>query len=889
MATVLPIIREQVQAALRYLSSQCDGAQEQDGHGFNRMDSQFGKSLASQNYLTEKQVAAAIRMLKKYHGQLESAGLQIPMVDNNVEQVVAEKKENGPVEIKPVVVEAKAEEPVIPTNQKQSQAVEDLRNGGTLSRSLPGYQERGPQIEMATLVEQAIAEEKHAILEAKTGSGKSMAYLIPIVRSGKKAIVSTANKALQEQLFNKDVPFLQKHLQHFDAALVKGMGNYVCLDRLEKEQNEGLSFYAQDQTLPKVVDATRKPQFNGDFESLPFQISSELRGKINGNPDECARRKCPLFGQCYYYKMRAGADHAQVIVTNHSMLMLDTVSGGKLLPKRDVVVVDEAHMLEGVASDAFTVEIAPTRLYTLLALKKLREHTDEKLQKRATEQVDALWRILEMRFPEDHKINRLALLEAIQEGLTLSKTIGILASQLRERKPGTLTEKEEGLYNRLIERTQQIADDLQAVFALDNDEYVYYLERYQVKQLDQVKVAMVPLTVANLLRETLFTDNKAVCTSATLATPAKVGGQPSFDFYQQQVGLDDPETLTKILPTVFDYEHNALLYLPNDLPEPAFGNTKEAKTYEAAISAKMLALVEASQGRAFLLFSSRRMMNIALDQIRFKLERQGYNLFVQNDYPTTELVKRFKTTEKAVLFGLRTFWEGVDVSGEALSLVVIDKLPFIPTDDPVMSAKMKYIERTMRQHPFSAYSLPMVVLQLNQGVGRLIRSDTDTGVMAILDSRMTTATYGKKILTCLPPAKQVNSIQDVEQFFATPRVVVEEVPQLEQLTLEMVAPTQVQERQPEIIAETAKPEPTEIKYPTKDERPTGMAAKKAIEAGEYQATVSVAYRFEQGTKTFLDDLTAELAGQGIKLNKSKFLEDLLKQTPEYQKWLKSKQ
>lgn len=763
-----------IHECLRFLSSQCDGAQEQDGHGFNKLDASFGKSLAEQDYISARQAMAALPLLKKYRKQLERGGLRLPdTIETPVKkvEVVTMEQDYEPEYTIPAPITEKSQ----PASQHVS-AIDDLRNGGTLSRSLPGYQERGPQIEMATLVEQAINEKRHALLEAATGTGKSLGYLIPAIRTGKKVVVSTANKALQDQLYGKDVPFLQKHLQPFGAALVKGMGNYVCLDRLDKERNEGLSFYAPDTALPKVVEATTSHSWNGDFELLPFQVGNELKAKINGNPEECARRKCPLYSQCYYYKMRAEASSAQVIITNHSMLMLDVVSGGKLLPARDVVVVDEAHMLEGVATDAFTIELTSNRVYKLLALSKIRMYTEEKTQKDATKYADQLWEDLEAHMPEDRKVTRIALMDKIQPGLLLSSTFELLCNQLKIKRPGGMTDKEDGLYDRLIERTAKLAQDLHDVFSLDNAEYVYYLERATNRKSETISVFMVPLTVSGLLRDTLFTDNKCIVTSATLATPAKVGGQPSFEFYEQMTGLDDPEKIESILPLVFNYQDNALLYLPDDLPNPAYRDrygkpTTESTRYENAISTKMLKLVKASQGRAFLLFSSKRMLDIVHESIGSTLRRDGFNVLVQNTGLTTnEMIRQFKSNEKAVLFGLRTFWEGVDVSGEALSLVVIDKLPFIPTDDPVTSAKMQYIEKLNGpKSSFNVYSLPMVVLQLKQGVGRLIRSDTDTGVMAILDARMTTAPYGKKILACLPPAKQVSSLVDVERFFAAPK------------------------------------------------------------------------------------------------------------------------
>lgn len=770
---------------IQYLDAQNeDDATERNGRGPRPYDADFVKSLATRRFLTPAQERAALEMLPTYRRQLERAGFELPVAP----APLGTKKEEISVE--------QPDESTTVTPIKSCAAVEDLRNGGTLSKSLPGYQERVPQIEMAQLVTQAIEDEEHAIIEAATGTGKSLALLIPIIRSGKIAIVSTANKALQNQYWDKDIPFLQKHLgQPFNAALVKGMGNYVCLDRLEKEQAQGVSLWTdENKVLPRVVEATGKSEFNGDFETLPFQVPGDLRSRINGDPDECARKKCDLYGQCYYYKMKEKAKSAQVIVANHALTMLDVASQGKLLPQHDVIVFDEAHTLESVATDTFTIEIRPGRVFNLLSLKKLKQFCNAEQLDDAGRFASQLWQELAERMPEDRNKSKIALAERIETGLNLANTLRLLANQLRIKKPANTSDKEDALYDRLVERVERLSTELSLAFLVDNKDYVYYLERVQLKFGEQISVFMTPLTVANLLKESLFQDEKVILASATLATPGK-DGQPSFDFFKQQIGLDDdPDVIEKILPLVFDYQKNALLYLPGDMPAPAWQG-EEAKRYEAAMAKKMLDLVEISQGRAFLLFSSRKMMDTVLRMIRSKLTRDGFTLLVQGEMPTGEMIRRFKTAEKGVLFGLRTFWEGVDVSGEKLSLVVIDKPPFPPQDDPVISAKTAYIERIHGpKSSFNLYSLPIVTLQLKQGVGRLIRSDSDTGVMAILDSRMRGG-YGTRIIRCLPPAQQVGKMSDVQGFFDGKRIVqqdlfAESAPKLVETTIR-IAPEQL--------------------------------------------------------------------------------------------------
>lgn len=643
----------------------------------------------------------------------------------------------------------------------QRSAIDDLRDGGTLSHTLPGYRERGPQLEMARLVEEAIEQDVPALIEAATGTGKSLSYLIPVIRSGKKAIISTANKALQEQLYQKDIPFCQQHIQSFDATLLKGKNNYLCLQRFDREINEGMQAYVQDPIFERLTDAMAavgKKTWNGDFESLSFTVPGDIRARITVDDNECARRKCPLFQTCYYYQAREQAKHAQIIVTNHDLLLLDAQSQSKLLPSHDIVIVDEAHVLEDVATKQFTVEIRASQILALLTHPRLKTHTQEKTRDQARQQAEALWAHLDSIQPGN---GRIALHTTILPALTLARTIEDLSNQLTNSKPMIMTSEDEELHTRTITRCNTLASDLQAVFSVDSKEHVYYLERVQNHP---VTASMTPLDVAPALRDSLFTQDTTICCSATLSTPGQAQEAANFTYFQEQVGLDHPDLISAILPPVFDYRSNALLYLPHDLPEPAYGSSTQAIAYEQALAKRMLNLAEAAQGRAFLLFSSRRILNSVAEHIAPDLIENDYTILTQGDMPIPELIRQFRISPKAVLFGLKTFWEGVDVQGDALSLVVIDKLPFPPIDDPVIAAKLKYIEAT-GENAFSSYSLPSITLTLKQGVGRLIRSSSDRGVMAILDTRLHTKSYGKRILACLPPARRVSSLEAVQDFF----------------------------------------------------------------------------------------------------------------------------
>ncbi len=660
-----------------------------------------------------------------------------------------------------------------PTNKRvratDLAGVDDLRQGGLLSQRLPGYQERPAQIEMARLVSEALIREMHAILEAPTGVGKSLSYLVPIVRSGKVAIISTANKALQEQLYYKDIPFIQQNLQPFDAALVKGIGNYVCLDRLETERAEG-SLDTQRWEWRRLIEVINDPAhaFQGDFETLGFQMPGDLRSSICGDSDQCAWNKCPSFRNCYIRQMREQAQRAQVIVVNHTLLLLDAVAEGAILPNRDVIVLDEAHHLENEATSAFARTAAYSHITSLLAHKTLRAHTPVKMQEEVLRCATRAWQQLEERLPITGA-NKAPLHQQVREALRLNEYLTELAMALRQQPPLYQTEKEETLYQKLIQRTQNLGERVHMICAVDQpEEYVYFLERVSPtgSRVPFIEASAAPLDVAPWLKEKLFDKWPMVCASATLAT---VGSKPLtsrdtgsyFSYFKKRVGLEQHEVLERILPSTFDYQHNALLYVPRDLPEPSYGNNQAAQDYMRAVALRMLQLVSASRGRAFLLFASKRM----LDQVYREISAYiPYPLLRQGDLPRAELFRKFKETRNAVLFGVKTFWEGIDIPGEALSLVAIDRLPFEPPDDPVHEARVASM-KSRGENWFRDYILPQAVLQLKQGLGRLLRTEDDRGVMAILDTRLHTRGYGKSVLRALPPAPQVTALKDVERFF----------------------------------------------------------------------------------------------------------------------------
>ncbi len=619
-----------------------------------------------------------------------------------------------------------------------------------------------------------VESESHLYLAGRSmiPTHNSLAYLLPVVRSGKVAIISTANKALQEQLFYKDIPFVQKHIKYVDAALVKGMGNYVCLDRVEEER-VGLQFYAKNRDFTRLLTITKDDEsgFNGDFETLGFSLAGDIRSRVNADSDQCAWSKCGFYAECYVRKMRVKAEHAKLIVVNHTLLLLDALLEGHLLPERDVVIVDEAHHLEEEATRCFTVTVSPLQVSTLLAQRMLKEHTPAILQDETNQVMMRAWDRLAQVADPGFK-GRANLQAPLEEGLLLSTTISKLADELFAQRPKDMPEKETQLYDKLLARTQNLAEHIRTVFSVAQPgQFVYYVERVNTpgRRGGQLEASAAPLDVTSFLKEQLFSKCNVICTSATLATvgpnplnPEDKG--PNFAYFRRRVGLDSvdyPNTLERILPLTFDYESNALLYLPRDLPEPVYGTGSDG--YAKKIADRMCELVEASRGRAFLLFSSKRMLEAVYNL--FLESRLDFPLLRQGDLPRIELTRQFREEEGAVLFGLKSFWEGVDIAGEALSLVVIDKLPFDPPDDPVHEARVAQM-KARGENWFGTYVLPQTVLRLKQGLGRLLRTREDRGVMAILDTRLHTKSYGRTILAALPPARKTANLKEVAAFFS---------------------------------------------------------------------------------------------------------------------------
>ncbi|MHB8595798.1 MAG: ATP-dependent DNA helicase [Ktedonobacteraceae bacterium] len=529
--------------------------------------------------------------------------------------------------------------------------VADLRQGGILSQQLPGYQERPAQIEMAMAVSEALDTGQHALIEAPTGVGKSLAYLVALVRSGKVAIISTSNKALQDQLFYKDIPFVRQYVQPVDASLYKGVNNYLCLERLKTTLTEMTDIQRQEwQDISETIQ-NLPFTFTGDFDQLPHQVSPELRSRINGDSDQCAWNKCRYFHDCYIRQRYEQAQHAQIIVVNHTLLLLDVAFGGAILPEREVIVLDEAHHLEEEATRVCATTVRYTQITSLLADKRLRTHSPLKLQEEVFLHAGKTWQHLEQQMSATGA-STISLKQPLLEALVLADTLTALSEALQDHPPGQQSEQEETLYNKLIQRTQRLADHVRTVFRVDQQgSYVYVLERGSMTghHTPSIEAKASLVDVAPWLKERLFEKWPVICVSATLSTiylarRKSTRPGPTLAYYKKRIGLEKTNTIEGILPLPFNYRRNSLLYVPSDLPEPPAPNNQEATwDYIQRIAQRIHRLITISQGRAFLLFTNTTTLHRVYQVYQTLTPHLPYPLLRQGDMPRAELVHRFIT------------------------------------------------------------------------------------------------------------------------------------------------------------------------------------------------------------------------------------------------------
>lgn len=629
---------------------------------------------------------------------------------------------------------------------------------GPIARHLGEYEYRPAQIKMAEIVWQAIQEGRDALIEAGTGTGKSIAYLVPTLLSDKTLIISTANKALQSQLYQKDVPFVREALGlQFDTVLIKGRQNYVCLRKYQVEMPQQRAFAAFDgmqvYDLDELDEWVRHTD-TGDLEELPFVLDGDTIAHITCPAEECLYRDCLYYDRCFVMKVRQAAAEARVVITNHHLLISDLrlrTIGGVSLPDSEVLICDEAHQLESVATAVFETTVTDYTVPALLLRRLLQENAPTDLLNRLAEENRFFFEHLRAMVSESA-----ARLEGDwEDGLRLGRTLHEVGKTLEKNNPyKDEPESDDNIrFGLLIQAVNAAADAFKTVSRGDrDDETVRYVELVRQRHVSMILHA-APISAAEPLNKHLFGEHTVICTSATLSA----GG--NFDLFRARCGVPQ-DALELIGAPVFDYAQQAMIYIP---PLPNF-DWQNRDQYFDTVAQETIRLLEVSRGRAFCLFTSWSGMEYVADKLRPVLT---WPVLVQGDLPRAELLRLFKNTPHCVLFATRSFWEGVDVPGDALSLVIIDKLPFPSPSDPLHEARARRITE-QGGNAFTEYTLPVMTLNLKQGFGRLIRTKTDRGVVAILDNRLNAKQYGSNVIASLPPARVSRNFADVYRFFCVP-------------------------------------------------------------------------------------------------------------------------
>ena len=622
---------------------------------------------------------------------------------------------------------------------------------GALSRALPAYEERPAQRELADAAHEVLRDGGTLLAEAGTGTGKTLAYLLPAVELGRRVVVSTGTKNLQQQLVDKDIPILARALgRDLNVAVMKGRANYLCLLRFGSFAKAGSFRHLEEIPMFRAVEDWAPATDTGDraeIEDLPDGVS--FWREISAASENCIGQACTDFDACWVTRMRQRALEADIVVVNHHLLCADLAvkesSYGAVIPEYDTLIVDEAHLLEDVATQYFGQALSVHRFEDLCRDVE-RELTAARLDARELRvEVEAVRRRAEgfFRLLAGERGQRL------REGwmnARLAEEAGALLMRLDGLKTAILAQPErpEAL-NGLALRTQEINDRARFLMQAEDDAHVYFVESRGRTEI----LRATPIDVSSLLRELLFAQVRSVVlTSATLAVD---GG---FAYLRERLGLTPTRELTLASP--FDFARQAVLYVPREMPEP------QSPAFARAAARQVRELLDISRGRAFVLFTSYANLNAVAEQLAGDVP---YPLLMQGEAPKPVLLDLFRRTENAVLLATSSFWQGVDVVGEQLSCVIIDKLPFASPADPVVGARIDRL-RHRGGNPFADYQVPGAVLTLKQGLGRLIRSAADRGILAILDSRLLSRGYGRRFLESLPPARLVHELDDVRAFFA---------------------------------------------------------------------------------------------------------------------------
>ncbi|HEV8262761.1 MAG TPA: ATP-dependent DNA helicase [Burkholderiales bacterium] len=609
---------------------------------------------------------------------------------------------------------------------------------------------------MARAVEQAIERRGVLIAEAGTGTGKTFAYLVPALAKGGKVIISTGTKTLQDQLFSRDIPMVRNSLQApVTVALLKGRANYICHYHLQRAQNDGRFLDRDDVVYLARIESYARTTKTGDRSGLAeVPEDATVWPHVTSTRENCLGGDCPNYKQCFVMEARKQAMEADVVVVNHHLFFADVVlrdeGVAELLPACNTVIFDEAHQLPETASLFFGETVSTHQLIELGRDTRMEAATSAKDNAALPDAASKLEKAArDLRLQVHDEIGRQPYAQAAANR-DFAEALNVAVARLTELAEvlESQADRSGGLHNCWM-RGMEVLDRLGRWREQEDRERVRWVEVFA----HSVHLNATPLSIADIFHRQISGNPRAwIFTSATLS----VGGD--FSHYQREMGLD--EAATAFWESPFDYQNQALLYVPERLPEP------NSEGYTRAVVDAALPVIEASEGRTFFLFTSLRAMREARDLMETGMKRMGmeYPLLMQGEGSRTELLERFRKLGNAVLLGSASFWEGVDVRGEALSLVIIDRLPFAPPDDPVLAARIEKMNSEGR-NAFMEYQVPQAVITLKQGSGRLIRDEKDRGVLMICDPRLISKHYGKRIWRSLPPMKRTRDLGEVRDFY----------------------------------------------------------------------------------------------------------------------------
>ena len=631
--------------------------------------------------------------------------------------------------------------------------------GGPLASVLDGFEARPAQLEMAAAVADVFADGGILLAEAGTGTGKTLAYLVPAILSRQRVLVSTGTKTLQEQIYFKDLPVLRQTLGlGFSAAYMKGRGNYLCLHRFDALK-DGPAIHSREETvaLERITEwlAHTETGDRAEMEDLPEDLP--FWSEVAATSENCIGADCPRFNDCFVTRMRQRAAESDLVIVNHHLLCADASvrqsSFGEVIPSCKYAIVDEAHQLEDVATQYFGRQISNYRLDDFardvdraIASKQVPDaEAADRLRDDADNVRDgarvffAALQLLRLAGAENRMRVRPAVLDrAAADAAGLIRTLEAIEATIQLTKDAP----EDVLA--LGRRASELREDVRFLTRADDPAHVFYLET----RGRGVFLRSSPIDVSDIMQEMLFSRmNATVLTSATLSVDGR------FDYVRGRLGIS--RAYEAHLPSEFDYTRQAILYLPKKMPDP------RSPAFVEAAAREVVEILRRTDGRAFVLFTS----YANLRQVhQFASARIPYPILVQGSAPRSALLREFKTTPNAVLFATSSFWQGVDVVGEALSCVIIDKLPFASPGDPITAARIEAINLD-GGNAFGEYQIPLAILALLQGLGRLIRHRTDRGVLAILDPRLRTMGYGRRFLASMPPAPVTHDLASLDTFF----------------------------------------------------------------------------------------------------------------------------